>query len=57
MNAKEKARLRRLEIENQNLREQIDRHFVVYRDQTWKIVEMQTKLEMITEALNLDIDQ
>lgn len=56
MTAKEKARLRRLEIENQNLREQIDRHFVVYRDQIWKIVEMQTKLEMITEALNLDID-
>lgn len=52
MTAKEAHRMKRLEIENRELRQQLDKNFQIYRDQLYLIVEMKTKLELIDSALH-----
>ena len=52
MTAKEQQKLRRLEIENRELREKLDKNFQIYRDQLYLIVEMRAKLELIDLALH-----
>ena len=51
MTAKERARLRRIEIENAELRKKIDQHISVYRDQAIEIIELRATIDMIREFL------
>lgn len=57
MTAKEAQRMKRLEIENQELRAMMDKHASVYRDQLFLIVEMKTKLQLIDMAMNGDSEE
>lgn len=43
--------MRRLELENQELREEIDKHQSIYRDSLYERVDYKIKLEMIREIL------
>ena len=52
MTAKEKAKLRRLELENEQLRAQHARHIEVYRDQSLELIELRAKLELLRELAN-----
>lgn len=52
MNAKESARLRRLELENAELRAQNARHIEVYRDQLIELIELRAKLDLLREVAN-----
>lgn len=52
MTAKETQRMRRLEIENRELREKIANHMRVYGNQLMLIVEMKAKLELVESALH-----
>lgn len=52
MTAKELQKMRRLEIENRELREKISQHMSVYRDQLVTICEMRAKLALIDSALH-----
>lgn len=49
MNAKESARLRRLELENAELRAQNARHIEVYRDQLIELIELRAQLQLMRE--------
>ena len=51
MTLKESARMRRLETENQHLRETLERQMAVYRDQLYEIVLLKTKIDLIEEAM------
>ena len=51
MNLKETARMRRLETENQHLRETLERQMAIYRDQLYEIVVLKTKLDLVEEAM------
>ena len=51
MTRKESARMRRLETENQHLRETLERQMAIYRDQLYEIVVLKTKLDLIEEAM------
>lgn len=52
MTAKEKAKLRRLELENEQLRAQHTRHIEVYRDQSLELIDLRAKLELLREVAN-----
>jgi len=52
MTAKEKQRMKRLEIENRELKAVLSKHTDVYRDQLFLIVEMKTKLQLIDMAMH-----
>ena len=52
MTAKEKQRMKRLEIENRELKSVLSKHTDVYRNQLFEIVEMKTKLQLIDMAMN-----
>jgi len=52
MSAKEKAKLRRLELENEQLRAQHARNIEVYRDQALELIELRAKLELLREMAN-----
>lgn len=52
MTAKEKQRMKRLEIENRELKAVLSKHTDVYRNQLFEIVEMKTKLQLIDMAMN-----
>lgn len=52
MNAKEFARFRRLELENEELRKAIEKHIDVYRDQTIELIDLRAKLNMLREVMN-----
>lgn len=52
MTAKEQQRMKRLEIENQELRAMLEKHAAVYRDQLFLVVDMKTKLQLIDTALH-----
>ena len=52
MTAKEKQKMRRLEIENAELREKISHQMRVYGDQLVTICEMRAKLALIDSALH-----
>ena len=51
MTLKESARMRRLETENQHLRETLERQMQIYRDQLYEIVVLKTKIDLIEEAM------
>ncbi len=52
MNAKEFARLRRLELENEELRKAIEKHLDVYRDQAIELIDLRAKLNLLREMMN-----
>lgn len=52
MTAKELQKMKRLEIENSELRAQIEKHMSVYRESLYQIVEMKTKLQLIDMAMH-----
>ena len=52
MTAKEKQRMKRLEIENRELRAMLEKHTAVYRDQLYLVVEMKTKLQLIDMVMH-----
>ena len=54
MTIKETARMRRLETENQHLRETLERQMAIYRDQLYEIVVLKTKLDLIEEAMRYE---
>ena len=49
--AKERATLRRLELENQQLREKVGRHIEVYRDQLIELIELRATVDLLRELL------
>ena len=51
MTLKESAKMRRLETENQYLRETLERQMAIYRDQLYEIVLLKTKIDLIEEAM------
>ena len=51
MTRKESAKMRRLETENQHLRETLERQMAIYRDQLYEIVVLKTKLDLVEEAM------
>lgn len=54
MTLKESARMRRLETENQHLRETLERQTQIYRDQLYEIVVLKTKIDLIEEAMRYE---
>lgn len=44
--------MRRLEIENRELRDKIDQHFDVARKMLYEIIELKAKLELVDSALH-----
>lgn len=52
MNARERAHVRRLELENAELREQIAKHIEVYRDQAIELIELRARVELLREILD-----
>jgi hypothetical protein len=52
MNAKESAKLRRLELENFELRVRNDKHIRVYGDMCVELIELRAKLELLKEIIN-----
>ena len=54
MNLKETARMRRLETENQHLRETLERQMAIYRDQLYEIVVLKTRLDLVEEAMRYE---
>ena len=51
MNQKESAKLRRLEVENEELKRMNSRHIEVYRDQAMELIFLRTRLRLVEEAL------
>ena len=54
MTRKESAKMRRLETENQHLRETLERQMEIYRDQLYEIVVLKTKLDLVEEAMRYE---
>ena len=54
MTLKESAKMRRLETENQHLRETLERQMAIYRDQLYEIVVLKTKLDLVEEAMRYE---
>ena len=54
MTLKESAKMRRLETENQHLRETLERQMEIYRDQLYEIVVLKTKLDLVEEAMRYE---
>ena len=51
MTRKESAKMRRLETENQHLREALEKQAAIYRDNLYEIVILKTKIDLIEEAM------
>jgi len=54
MTKAEQSRLRRLELENAELRRMNDRHIKVFRDQALELIELRARLELLRELVNED---
>ena len=52
MTAKEKIRMRKLEIENQALRDKLEHHFNVYANQLHEIIDLKAKVELMHFVLD-----
>lgn len=52
MTAKEALKLRRLELENAELRRANEKHFEVYREQSIELIDLRVKLELLREVAN-----
>ncbi len=51
MTKREMANLRRLELENSELRDQVKRQIEVYRDQSIELIELRSTIELLRELL------
>lgn len=51
MTTKEQAKLRRLELENEQLRQQHMRHIEVYRDQSIELIDLRAQIQLMREIL------
>ena len=51
MNQKESAKLRRLEVENEELKRVNSRHIQVYGDLLSELIDLRTRLRLVEEAL------
>lgn len=51
MTAKEQAKLRRLELENEQLRQQHRRHIEVYGEQSMELIELRAQIALMREIL------
>lgn len=51
MTRAEATRMRRLELENAELRAQLDKQLDIYRDQAWELVQLRSEREMLVEIL------
>lgn len=54
MTKKEQQQLDRLQIQNADLQRQLDKHLQIYRDQLYELVELRTRFELVSIALNGD---
>lgn len=52
MTKAEIARMRRLELENAELRRQVDKHIEVYREQALELIELRATLQLLRELVN-----
>lgn len=52
MTKAEQARMRRLELENADLRRQCDKHIEVFRDQALELIELRARLQVLREVLS-----
>lgn len=52
MTKKEQQRMRRLELENAELREAIDKHMRVYGDALGELVTLRATLQLVREAMD-----
>jgi hypothetical protein len=53
MTKKEQVAFRKLELENANLKQQLDKHFGIYRDHLYELIELRTKLQSINEIITI----
>jgi hypothetical protein len=51
VNQKESAKLRRLEVENEELKRVNSRHIQVYGDLLVELIDLRTRLRLVEEAL------
>ena len=51
MTAKDRNRLRRLEIENEHLRAQVEKQAQIIRNNLYEIVELKTTLDLVRAAV------
>lgn len=51
MTAKDRNRLRRLEIENEHLRAQVEKQAQIIRNNLYEIVDLKTTLDLVRAAL------
>lgn len=51
MNSRERAHVRRLELENDELRAHVARQIDVYRDQSIELIELRARLELLREVM------
>jgi len=54
LTARDKAKLRRLELENAELRQANARHIDVYREQLVELIELRAKLQLMRELLGVE---
>ena len=52
MNQKESAKMRRLEVENEELRRVNSKHIQIYSDQLIELIDLRTRLRLVDEALH-----
>ena len=52
MTKKEAAKIERMESEIAHLKMQIDRHTDIYREQLYEIVDLRTRLDLVTRAMD-----
>ena len=52
MTAKDRHRLRRLEIENEYLREKLDQMAQIIRNNLYEIVDLKTTLDLVRQAIH-----
>lgn len=54
LTARDKAKLRRLELENAELRQANARHIEVFREQTLELIELRATLQLMRELLGVE---
>lgn len=52
MTARERAYVRRLELENAELRAQVEKQIVIYREQAIELIELRARLDLLAEVVN-----
>ncbi len=52
MTKKEAAKMKQMESEIVHLRAQIDKHVDIYREQLYEIVDLRTRLDLVSRAMD-----